>query len=162
MLRNPKFHYRVFKNLPLAWARWIQFTPSSPISLRPILILFSHQRRELPSGLLPFTFATKILYAKSIWKCWSHNAILAAVSSTYTYIITVTLLVTTFVYLKIGGRFTVHYFINCDFLGVRCINFYYEYRVVIQKKELQEKNNAVFLIFGSACYQFRPTPTEIR
>jgi hypothetical protein len=38
----------------LSWASWIiQFTPSIPISLRSILMLSSHLRLGLPSGLLP-------------------------------------------------------------------------------------------------------------
>jgi hypothetical protein len=37
----------------LSWASWIQFAPSIPISLRSILMLSSHLRLGLPSGLLP-------------------------------------------------------------------------------------------------------------
>jgi hypothetical protein len=54
----------------LSWARWIQFTPSHPISLRSILLLSSHLRLGLPSGLFLSCFPTKILYAfhtSSLW-----------------------------------------------------------------------------------------------
>jgi hypothetical protein len=40
-----------------------QSTPSHPISLRYILILSTHLRLGLPSGLLPYGFPTNILYA---------------------------------------------------------------------------------------------------
>jgi hypothetical protein len=44
----------------LFWARWLQSTPSHTISLRSILILSSHLRLGLPSGLVPSCFPTKI------------------------------------------------------------------------------------------------------
>jgi hypothetical protein len=47
----------------LSWARSIQFTPSHYIYLRSILILSTHLRLGLPSGLLPSGFPTNILYA---------------------------------------------------------------------------------------------------
>jgi hypothetical protein len=40
----------------LSWAKSIQFIPSHPISLRFILILFTHPRLGLPSGLFPSGF----------------------------------------------------------------------------------------------------------
>jgi hypothetical protein len=46
----------------VSWARRIQSTPSHPISVRPILILFSYPRLVLPSVLFPPGFQ-KILYA---------------------------------------------------------------------------------------------------
>jgi hypothetical protein len=45
----------------LSWASWIQFAPSIPISLRSILMLSSHLRLGLPSGLLPSGLPTKTL-----------------------------------------------------------------------------------------------------
>jgi len=45
----------------LSWARWIQSTLIHPIYLRSILILLSHVRPSLQSGLFPLSFQTKIL-----------------------------------------------------------------------------------------------------
>jgi hypothetical protein len=50
----------------LSWVRLIQSIPSYPISLRSILILSTHLRVGLPSGLFPSGFPTNILY--------THNA----------------------------------------------------------------------------------------
>jgi hypothetical protein len=47
----------------LFWARSIQFIQSHPISLRSILILSTHLRLGLPSGLFPSGIPTDILYA---------------------------------------------------------------------------------------------------
>jgi hypothetical protein len=47
----------------LSWARSIQSIPSHPISLRSILLLSTHLRLGLPSGLYPSGFPTNILYA---------------------------------------------------------------------------------------------------
>jgi hypothetical protein len=43
----------------LSWARWNQFDQSVLISLRSILMLSSHLRLDLPSGLLPSDLPTK-------------------------------------------------------------------------------------------------------
>jgi len=50
----------------LSWAISIQSTPSYPISVRFSLILFSHLRLGLPSGLFTSSFSTKILYTALI------------------------------------------------------------------------------------------------
>jgi hypothetical protein len=47
----------------LSFATSIQSPPSHPISLRSILILSTHLRFGLPSGLVPSGFPTNILYA---------------------------------------------------------------------------------------------------
>jgi hypothetical protein len=47
----------------LSWARSIQSIPHYPISLTFILILSTHLRLGLPSGLFPYGFPTNILYA---------------------------------------------------------------------------------------------------
>ena len=49
------------RHLCLSWARPIQSIYQHPTSRRSILILSTHQRLGLPSGLLPSGFPTKIL-----------------------------------------------------------------------------------------------------
>jgi hypothetical protein len=48
---------------PLSRSRWVQCTPSQPISLRSILLLSSHLRLGLPKWSLPFRFSNQIMYA---------------------------------------------------------------------------------------------------
>ena len=53
------------RHLSLFWASPIQSTYPHPTSWRSILILSTHLRLGLPSGLFPFGFPTKALYAPS-------------------------------------------------------------------------------------------------
>jgi len=64
ILWNSKVHYRFFKCPPpaLSWVTSIQSMPLHPTSIRSILILPSHLRLGLPSGLFPSCVATKTLY----------------------------------------------------------------------------------------------------
>ena len=50
------------RKLSLSWATMIQSMPSHPTSWISILILSSHLRLGIPSGLFPSGFPTKILY----------------------------------------------------------------------------------------------------
>ena len=50
------------RHLSLSWARPIQSIYPHPTSWRSILILFTHLRLGLPSGILPSGFPTKTLY----------------------------------------------------------------------------------------------------
>jgi len=50
------------RHLLLSWTNSIQSMPPHPTSWRSILILFSHLRLGLPSGLFPSGFSTKTLY----------------------------------------------------------------------------------------------------
>jgi hypothetical protein len=54
-LWNPKVRYRAHKTPPLdpTWASRIQFATSIPIALSSILMLSSHLRLDIPSGLFP-------------------------------------------------------------------------------------------------------------
>jgi hypothetical protein len=51
------------RHLSLSWARPLQSTHPHLTSRRSVLILSSHLRLGLPSGLLPSAFPTKTLYA---------------------------------------------------------------------------------------------------
>src|SRR5215470_2417240 len=51
------------RHLSLSWASPIQSTYPHPTSWRSILILSTHLRLGLPSGLFPSGFPTKTLYA---------------------------------------------------------------------------------------------------
>ena len=53
------------RHLSLSWANPIQSTDPYPTSWRFILILSTHLRLGLPSGLFPSGFPTKTLYAPS-------------------------------------------------------------------------------------------------
>jgi len=53
-------------HLSLSWASLIKSIPPHPTSWRSILILSSHLRLGLPSGLFPSGFPTKILYTPFI------------------------------------------------------------------------------------------------
>ena len=62
ILWNPKVHYRIHKcpHLSLSWASSILSITPHPTSWWSILILFSHLRLVLPSGLFPSGFPPKI------------------------------------------------------------------------------------------------------
>jgi len=50
------------RQLSLSWANWIQLIHPHPTSWKSILILSSHLRLGLPSGLFPSGFPTNTLY----------------------------------------------------------------------------------------------------
>ena len=62
--RIPKVHYRItsVRHLSLYWASTIQSIYPHPTSWRSILILSTHLRLGLPSGIFPSGFPTKTLY----------------------------------------------------------------------------------------------------
>ena len=53
------------RHLSLSWATPIQSTYPHPTSWGSILLLFTHLRLGFPSGLFPYGFPTKTLYAPS-------------------------------------------------------------------------------------------------
>ena len=61
---NPKVHYLITSDghMSLSWPCSIQSIPPHPISWRSMLILSSHLRLGLPSGLILSGFPTKTLY----------------------------------------------------------------------------------------------------
>ena len=64
ILWNPKVHHRTHKRpLSLSWASPIQSTYPHPTSWRCSLILSTHLRLGLPSGLFPSGFPINTLYA---------------------------------------------------------------------------------------------------
>jgi hypothetical protein len=65
LLWNLKGHYRAQKNLPpvhILSQMHPAHTSPNPICLRSILILSSSVRLNIPNGLFPSSFLTKILY----------------------------------------------------------------------------------------------------
>jgi hypothetical protein len=65
LLQDPKVRHKVLKNhrRSPSWARWMQFTPSSSISIRSILISSYHLHLGLLGGLFPPGFSTKISHS---------------------------------------------------------------------------------------------------
>jgi hypothetical protein len=62
------------RHLSLSWATLIQSIPPNPTSGRSILILSSHLRLGLPSGLFPSDFPTKTLYTPVLpHTCYIHR-----------------------------------------------------------------------------------------
>jgi hypothetical protein len=74
------------RHLSLSWASSIQPIPQHPTSSRPLLILSSHLRLGLPSGLFPSGFPTKTLYmplpSHICAKCPAHLIILDFIART--------------------------------------------------------------------------------
>jgi hypothetical protein len=62
VLRNYITAFTSARHPSLSWASSIQFIHTRPISLRSILILSTHLRMDLQSGLLSSVFPTKTLY----------------------------------------------------------------------------------------------------
>jgi hypothetical protein len=78
---NPKAHYMLTRarHRFLSWARWIQSTPSHPVSLRSIVTISSHLRPVLSRCLLPSGFPTYTLYEfpiSSMHSTWPARLIL--------------------------------------------------------------------------------------
>jgi hypothetical protein len=70
ILWTPKVHYRIYNSpTPVSILSQIDpvHAPPNLPSRRTILILSSHLRLGLPSGLLPSEFPTNIMYAKLNW-----------------------------------------------------------------------------------------------
>ena len=86
ILWNPKVHYRIHKYPPtfpilsqfdpvptpisLSWPNSIQSTPLHPNSWRSILILSSHLRLGLPSGLFPLKLLVAWKYSPNSFRFW--------------------------------------------------------------------------------------------
>ena len=72
--RNPKVHYSTHKRPPpaLSWASPILSIYPHPTSWRSILILSTHLRLGLSTGLFPSGFPTKTLYTPSPHPYASH------------------------------------------------------------------------------------------
>ena len=82
ILWNPKVHYRIHKFPPSVpnLSQLDQVHTPHPTSLRSNLILYSHLRLGLPSGLFPSGFPTKTLYTPLLspirTTCLAHHILL--------------------------------------------------------------------------------------
>ena len=72
------------RHLSLSWASPIQSIYPHPTSWRSVLILFTHLRLDLPSGLLPSGFPSKTLYTPSLHPYSPHPLSLLTVSKVLT------------------------------------------------------------------------------
>ena len=100
------------RHLSLSWANSIQSTYPQPTSWRSILILSTHLRLGLPSGLFPSGFPTKTLYPLSLQTnfCFHHTLFVSPTSQTFNSFINI--------YVK-SNELCYHFCINsivCGFL----------------------------------------------
>jgi len=99
--------FTIARHLSPSWASWIQSTPLHPTSWRSILILSSHLRLGLPSGLFPSGFPIKTLCAPP------HSLIRPSCPAQLILLDFITLKVVREVYRSLSSSL-------CSFLPLRC------------------------------------------